>query len=105
MIVNVNIIDRNRRVEVSAGEQLVGLTIRSGIGATCGYVYLTKAEASQVARALLGASGKNTELSMTKEQLEAMTEDAALEATEGMTEHPEGYEGPCACNLCVEYSQ
>jgi hypothetical protein len=25
-------------------------------------------------------------------------------ATEGLSEHPEGYDWPCACNLCLSYA-
>jgi hypothetical protein len=42
---------------------------------------------------------------MTKEQLEAMTEAEAIKATTGITEHPDNYEGPCACDLCLSYGE
>jgi|GEM_PF-6034802 len=42
---------------------------------------------------------------MTKQQLEQMDEQQAIAATTGMTEHPEGYEGPCGCGLCMTYGE
>jgi len=34
----------------------------------------------------------------------AKFEGAFLAATKGMDEHPEGFEGPCRCDLCLSYA-
>lgn len=41
----------------------------------------------------------------TIEELNNMTEKEAMEKTQAVIEHPEGYEGPCLCQSCVQYSQ
>lgn len=41
---------------------------------------------------------------MNIQELNAMTEQEQLKATKGVEEHPEGYEGPCQCDLCMFYA-
>lgn len=43
-------------------------------------------------------------MELTIEALKAMDENAAIAATTGVVEHPEGYDGPCNCDLCHYYS-
>lgn len=39
------------------------------------------------------------------EALTIMTEAQAIAETTGVPEHPEGYDGPCACDLCMSYGE
>lgn len=36
--------------------------------------------------------------------LDQLTEEQAVRATRNLDEHPEGYDGPCACQTCMSYA-